>query len=82
MVTEQSMDSTKGDRDFQPSMSESPNDDKQLNETRRDRTTPKREVLKSRLAEIIERYGNQLMRHASTDTHTVTGSITDSTRKG
>ena len=28
---------------------------------RRDRTTPKRSVLKSRLAEIIERYGDQLV---------------------
>ena len=32
---------------------------------RLDRTTPKRSVLKSKLANIIDRYGNQLMRYAS-----------------
>ena len=45
-----------------------------------DRNTPKRSVLKSRLANIIDRYGNQLMRYASANKQIVTGGIAGSTR--
>ena len=140
MITEQSTDFTKGDRDFQPSINEhldmlSPTDndesihcdnDSQISAaidesvtdtetseshanakcpshadcanprmerrqsekygisyeygTSLDRTTPKRSVLKSRLANIIDRYGNQLKRYATANKRIVTGGIAGSTR--
>ena len=131
MITKQSTDFTKGDRDFQPSINEhldmlSPTDndesihcdndsqisaaiDESVTDTetseshanakcpnhadcanpgmerrhseKYDTTTPKRSVLKSRLANIIDRYGNQLMRYASANKQIVTGGIAGSTRE-